>query len=92
MGECINNEVEQIHIMVTVQYYNNWINIYMYMLSRLSVCNAAIWRMGMLGAMFSSSKFDSYKDVKIPNSELSKNFMRSSGPGGQSVNTTNSKA
>lgn len=42
--------------------------------------------------MFSKSKFETYKDVVINNSELRKTFMRSSGPGGQSVNTTNSKA
>ena len=41
---------------------------------------------------FSKSKFNTYKDVIIQNNEMSKKFMRSSGPGGQSVNTTNSKA
>lgn len=41
---------------------------------------------------FANIKFESYKDVVIPTHEISKNFMRSSGPGGQSVNTTNSKA
>ena len=52
----------------------------------------------MLRAVFatyfrlSTSKFNSYKDVSIKNSEMVKNFSRSSGPGGQSVNTTNSKA
>lgn len=44
------------------------------------------------GFWFAQSKFNSYKDVTLLNSELSKNYMRSSGPGGQSVNTTNSKA
>ena len=42
--------------------------------------------------MLAISKFNTYKDVKISNSEITKNYMRSSGPGGQSVNTTNSKA
>ena len=41
---------------------------------------------------FSTSKFNSYKDVVLNNSEIKKAFMRSSGPGGQSVNTTSSKA
>ena len=41
---------------------------------------------------FSKSKFNTYKDVIIKSNEMSKKFMRSSGPGGQSVNTTNSKA
>ena len=43
-------------------------------------------------AFFATSKFLSYKDVLIKNSEITKQFSRSSGPGGQSVNTTNSKA
>ena len=41
--------------------------------------------------MFAQSKFNSYKDVAINNSEITKTYMRASGPGGQSVNTTNSK-
>lgn len=41
---------------------------------------------------FSTSKFESYKDVPINKSQYETSFMRSSGPGGQSVNTTNSKA
>lgn len=44
------------------------------------------------GFSFSSSRFNSYKDVILLNSDIEKKFMRSSGPGGQSVNTTNSKA
>ena len=43
-------------------------------------------------ALFATSKFNSYKDVIIKNNEMNKQFTRSSGPGGQSVNTTNSKA
>lgn len=42
--------------------------------------------------LFAVSKFNTYKDVILTNAELTKSFMRSSGPGGQSVNTTNSKA
>ena len=41
---------------------------------------------------FAKSKFNTYKDVTIKSNEMSKKYMRSSGPGGQSVNTTNSKA
>lgn len=46
----------------------------------------------LLPYKFATSKFTTYKDVVLPNSSITKNFMRSSGPGGQSVNTTNSKA
>lgn len=42
--------------------------------------------------LFSSSKYESYKDVPLEKNQVKTNFMRSSGPGGQSVNTTNSKA
>ena len=41
---------------------------------------------------FATSKFGSYKDVPLEKHDIKTNFMRSSGPGGQSVNTTNSKA
>lgn len=41
---------------------------------------------------FSTYKWSSYKDVEFQKWEYETNFMRSSGPGGQSVNTTNSKA
>ena len=41
---------------------------------------------------FSKSKFNTYKDVIIKSNEMQKQFVRSSGPGGQSVNKTNSKA
>lgn len=46
----------------------------------------------LLRMNFSKSRFNTYKDVTLQNSEIEKKFMRSSGPGGQSVNTTNSKA
>ena len=39
-----------------------------------------------------TSKFPSYREVPIEKNHIETNFMRSSGPGGQSVNTTNSKA
>lgn len=57
-----------------------------------SVARLALPRSRLLCYVFSSLKFETHKDVKIPSSEMSKTFMRSSGPGGQSVNTTNSKA
>ena len=41
---------------------------------------------------FATSKWDSYRSVQLQKWEYETNFMRSSGPGGQSVNTTNSKA
>ena len=41
---------------------------------------------------FATSKFASYRDIAIEKHHYETNFMRSSGPGGQSVNTTNSKA
>jgi len=46
----------------------------------------------LLRMNFSKSRFNTFKDVTLLNSEIEKKFMRSSGPGGQSVNTTNSKA
>jgi protein subunit release factor B len=46
----------------------------------------------VLRGWMSTSKFTTYKDVILQNHEMKKNYMRSSGPGGQSVNTTNSKA
>ena len=42
--------------------------------------------------LFATSKFTSYRDIAIEKHHYETNFMRSSGPGGQSVNTTNSKA
>ena len=47
---------------------------------------------GFCRFMFAQSKFRTYKDVTLLNSEIRKTYVRSSGPGGQSVNTTNSKA
>lgn len=45
-----------------------------------------------LSRLFATYKWASYKDVPINKGEYETNFVRSSGPGGQSVNTTNSKA
>lgn len=60
----------------------------MFSLGRFNgICQAPLIR-----HWFANSRFESYKDVVIPTHEISKTFMRSSGPGGQSVNTTNSKA
>ncbi len=42
--------------------------------------------------LFSTYKWNSYKEIEFQKWEYETNFMRSSGPGGQSVNTTNSKA
>ena len=41
---------------------------------------------------FAKSRFESFRDIKINKADLQTSFMRSSGPGGQSVNKTNSKA
>lgn len=39
-----------------------------------------------------AARYNSYKDVVLNKDEIERNFTRSSGPGGQHVNTTNSKA
>lgn len=42
--------------------------------------------------LFSTQKYSSYKDVPIEKNDIKRNFVKSSGPGGQNVNKTNSKA
>jgi protein subunit release factor B len=47
------------------------------------------WR---IARRFANYKWDNYKQVDIQKNEYDATYVRSSGPGGQSVNTTNSKA
>ena len=51
-----------------------------------------MWKSWGLINRFANYKWNSFKEVELLKSDYEANFMRSSGPGGQSVNTTNSKA
>ena len=39
-----------------------------------------------------ADRYSTYRDVVLKEDDIEKTYMRSSGPGGQHVNTTNSKA